>query len=156
MLKKWILNIGVKCYRCVQHCVNAASVGVQGIVLNSQNECLLVEQTYSQGWCLPGGGVKSGETPIQGLKRELLEEVGIEIIGQPTLFQIYHQNCNGIDDYPIVYIVREYKEHYIKLPNLEIQRSCWFKLEHLPIDMNPASHRRLLEISNLCPVQSKW
>lgn len=156
MLKKLILNLAIKGYRCLQHCVNAASVGVQGIVLNSQNECLLVEHTYSQGWCLPGGGVKSNEAPIEGLKRELMEEVGIEITGQPTLFQIYHQNCNGIDDYPILFIVKEYKEHDIKLPNLEIQRSCWFKLDHLPKEINPASHRRLLEISHLCPVHTKW
>lgn len=38
------------------------------------------EQAPNNGsfWCIPGGGLESGEGLLEGLKRELIEETGIE------------------------------------------------------------------------------
>jgi 8-oxo-dGTP diphosphatase len=38
---------------------------------------LVVEQTYREGWHLPGGGVDAGESPRGACEREILEEVGL-------------------------------------------------------------------------------
>lgn len=54
------------------HIVSAA-----GIVLNEKSEILMVN-TYDHGWTFPGGIVEEGESLIEGLKREIFEESGIE------------------------------------------------------------------------------
>ena len=55
-------------------------VGVTGIIFNDQNEVLLFKHTYrSHAWSLPGGYLKSGEHPTEGLEREIKEESNLVI-----------------------------------------------------------------------------
>jgi len=52
-------------------------VGVTGIILNDNKEILLFKHTYrSHSWSLPGGYLKAGEHPREGLEREIKEESG--------------------------------------------------------------------------------
>ncbi len=48
------------------------------IVINDQDEILLVK-TYNQGWVFPGGQVEVGENVIDAVKREVMEETGVDI-----------------------------------------------------------------------------
>lgn len=53
-------------------------VGVTGIIFNEKNEILLFKHTYrTHQWSLPGGYLKSGEHPMEGLEREIKEESGL-------------------------------------------------------------------------------
>lgn len=53
-------------------------VGVTGIIFNEKNEILLFKHTYrAHQWSLPGGYLKSGEHPMEGLEREIKEESGL-------------------------------------------------------------------------------
>jgi len=55
-------------------------VGVTGIIFNRQNKILLFKHTYrSHAWALPGGYLKSGEHPREGLEREIKEESGLVV-----------------------------------------------------------------------------
>ncbi len=49
-------------------------VSLKAIVRNENGEVLVVKEKGSE-WSLPGGGIDHGETPLEGLKRELYEEV---------------------------------------------------------------------------------
>ena len=56
-------------------------VGVGGIVLN-EGKVLLVRRGQQPGygkWSIPGGMVELGETLTEAIRREVLEECGIEI-----------------------------------------------------------------------------
>ena len=54
--------------------------GVTGIILNDQKEILLFKHTYrSHSWSLPGGYLKAGEHPREGLEREIKEESGLVV-----------------------------------------------------------------------------
>jgi 8-oxo-dGTP diphosphatase len=59
-------------------------ISVGAFILNQQKEVLLVKRsvhdTFMPGcWELPGGGTDYGETPQEGVKREIMEECGITI-----------------------------------------------------------------------------
>jgi ADP-ribose pyrophosphatase YjhB (NUDIX family) len=55
-------------------------VGVTGVIFNQKNEILLFKHTYrQQSWSLPGGYLKSGEHPTEGLEREIKEESNLVV-----------------------------------------------------------------------------
>ena len=45
----------------------------------SEDEILLVRNSYKKAFSVPCGGIRRGEQPIEGALRELHEEVGISI-----------------------------------------------------------------------------
>lgn len=56
-------------------------VGAVGAVVNSAGEVLLVEHVFRTDfpWGLPGGWVKAGENPKDAVRREIEEELQIEV-----------------------------------------------------------------------------
>jgi nucleoside triphosphatase len=68
-------------------------VGVVAIITNTKDEILLCKMPVNRGaypgqWALPGGGIEAGEKMWHALKREILEEVGLQIQDiEPFWFQ---------------------------------------------------------------------
>ncbi|MBX3162780.1 MAG: NUDIX hydrolase [Deltaproteobacteria bacterium] len=57
-------------------------VAVGAIVLDAAGKALLVERARAPGaglWTVPGGKVETGETLVQAVVREVLEETGIVV-----------------------------------------------------------------------------
>ncbi len=55
-------------------------IGVTGIIFNDKREILLFKHSYrSHSWSLPGGYMKGGEHPREGLEREIKEESGLVV-----------------------------------------------------------------------------
>ena len=58
-------------------------VNVRGIIVSDQGEIFCQQLTANDGkgrnfWCTPGGGLKCGESLLDGLRREMIEETGVE------------------------------------------------------------------------------
>lgn len=71
-------------------------IGVFGIIKDSKNRVLLCLRNDYDVWNLPGGGLENGETPWQGVIREVKEETGFNV-GIVRLIGIYSKpNKNEI------------------------------------------------------------
>ncbi len=57
---------------------NHYRISVKGIVIDETGRFLLARE-QDGSWELIGGGLHHGEDPIEGLKREVMEETGLEI-----------------------------------------------------------------------------
>jgi ADP-ribose pyrophosphatase YjhB (NUDIX family) len=55
------------------------TIGVFGIIRDEQNRVLLVLRNDYDLWNLPGGGLEKGESPWQGVIREVKEETGLSV-----------------------------------------------------------------------------
>jgi 8-oxo-dGTP pyrophosphatase MutT (NUDIX family) len=85
------------------------TLGVQGIVIKSGTEVLLVRQSYAPGWQFPGGGVDRDEHVINALERELLEEAAVAINGAPRLHGIFANFPKFKGDLIVAYVVEHWR-----------------------------------------------
>lgn len=56
-----------------------ATVSVRGVIQNTNGQVLMVQRSADHDWELPGGRLSRGESPCQGLRREIHEETGLDI-----------------------------------------------------------------------------
>ncbi|RLM50051.1 NUDIX domain-containing protein [Halorubrum sp. Atlit-28R] len=56
-----------------------ATVSVRGVIHNTDGQILVVQRSTDREWELPGGRLSRGESPRQGLRREIREETGLDI-----------------------------------------------------------------------------
>lgn len=61
------------------------TAGALAIIERDDGRWLLVKPAYRKGWALPGGLLDKGEHPEAGVRRELREELGLNVIitGEP-------------------------------------------------------------------------
>jgi 8-oxo-dGTP diphosphatase len=73
------------------------------IFLNSNNEVLLLlrddnsEILYPNMWDIPGGNVENDENPEETVRREMIEEMGLNNLGEISLFKIF--TSENLTDY---------------------------------------------------------
>jgi 8-oxo-dGTP pyrophosphatase MutT (NUDIX family) len=76
--------------------IHFANLAAGVVVIDEDDRVLLVGQhRYALGelsWEIPEGGVPAGETPLDGMKRELLEETGVEAAEWRELGRLHLSN----------------------------------------------------------------
>lgn len=105
-------------------------VSQKAIILNQKNDILLLQRSdkvESGGkWNLPGGGFEEGEQPTDSIKREIVEEVGIEVVDiNPFGFYSFK---NKEDNLIVIYYKSKIPSTDIKL-NWEHESFRWVTRE---------------------------
>jgi 8-oxo-dGTP pyrophosphatase MutT (NUDIX family) len=73
------------------HLGTAPTAGGVALVLDSRGRLLLTLARYRRGWNFPGGFCSPGEDPIEGITRELQEEIGYPVDAPPL--QLVHRSA---------------------------------------------------------------
>jgi ADP-ribose pyrophosphatase YjhB (NUDIX family) len=117
--------------------------GGRVIPQNSLGEILLQERSDFQQWALPGGAPEVGESIEDNLRRELLEELNIQVhsfipIGfssNPEFETITYPNGDRIHNYSLILLSTKWTgDIYI---NAESLQARFFTLNDLPNVMLP-------------------
>jgi 8-oxo-dGTP pyrophosphatase MutT (NUDIX family) len=102
-------------------------------VLTDGDQVLLVRHTYgSRLWDLPGGGRRRGERPVDAARREMHEELGLQIDDWRALGQLLartERHRQTIDVYGA-----ELSSPALELDLGELEIAAWFERERLPLD----------------------
>ena len=134
----------------------AMTLGVRGVVLDGDGKVFLVKHSYVSGWHLPGGGVEVGETFLDALRRELMEEGRIELRGEPVLHGIFLNRHVSRRDHVAVYLIRQFSQDRLPEPNREIIASGFFAASALPDDTTEGTRLRIAEALQGKPLIAIW
>ncbi|PKQ01081.1 MAG: hypothetical protein CVT74_00960 [Alphaproteobacteria bacterium HGW-Alphaproteobacteria-13] len=115
---------------------------VRAVIVNAVGQFLLVRpHGYREGeWSLAGGGVESGETPHQAMRREIAEELGVALeedleqlpIGNRFIYTAEHKARRGLDhdgQEATMFVVRLPVDVPLSLQAEEIVEARWFERE---------------------------
>ena len=96
--------------------------------------------TYSNHWGLVGGKLETGESMLQGISREIREEIGIEKIGKLVPLDQYTSDNNKFVYHTFLCSV---EEEFVPNLNEEHKGYCWVKLEDCPKPIHPGVWKTL-------------
>ena len=122
------------------------TLGVRGVVLDGEGKVFLVRHSYVAGWHLPGGGVEVGETFLEALRRELMEEGRIELTGEPVLHGLFFNGHVSRRDHVAVYVVRQFRQDRLPKPNHEIVECGFYAAGALPAETTRGTRLRIAEV----------
>ncbi|MBW8186397.1 8-oxo-dGTP diphosphatase MutT [Shewanella nanhaiensis] len=116
-----------------------------GVIINDKQEVLLAKRLdhLHQGgkWEFPGGKIELNETVTDALKRELKEEVNLDVASSSPLMEINH-------DYPDKQVLLDIHlvTHFAgKATGLEQQEVCWVPKKELVNYEFPDANKPILD-----------
>ena len=114
------------------------TVSVGAIVTNEEGKVLLLDHVLrpASGWGMPGGFINHDEQPEAAIKRELCEEIGLEI-ESIELLQVRTIKRH------VEILMRARGRGAGKVKSLEIKEVGWFAPDEMPEEMNRAQKQMI-------------
>lgn len=132
------------------------TLGAQGLIVDAEGRVLLVRHSYRPGWHFPGGGVEKNEPVEMALERELKEEAGVTLRGPPQLFGVYANFRHFPNDHVALFVIRDWDQASVPLPNTEIAEQGFFAVDALPGGTHRSVVARLQEVFQGQPRDPLW
>ena len=111
---------------------------VEGVkcVLTTSAQVLLVRHTYgNRAWDLPGGAIKRDERPLTTARREMREELGVDIEDWRSLGQVFANDYHRQD--VMNCFSAELTRPELAFDRGEIAAAGWFARDRLPAELSP-------------------
>lgn len=117
------------------------TVTAGAVVLDGRGRVLLLEHVFrmGSGWGIPGGFINRGEQPEDALRRELREEIGLELERIELAFVRTLKQPSQVE-----IIFRCTPRGQASPQSLEIKHAAWFALDELPLGIE-RDQRRVIE-----------
>lgn len=71
--------------------LNPRKLGAHAVILDEVGRVLVLRSRYANAWMLPGGGLDAREHIDEGVRRECLEELGVEVEVEAFTGMYYHE-----------------------------------------------------------------
>jgi mutator protein MutT len=117
--------------------------GAALLIINQENQLLMIKRTDNKCWGVPGGAMELGENLEDTIKREVKEEIGVdvknlELFGVYSGQELYYKYPNGAEVYnvSVVYIIRNFNEKVTVNPD-EHSEYKYFDVRNLPGEISP-------------------
>jgi 8-oxo-dGTP pyrophosphatase MutT (NUDIX family) len=110
---------------------------VQGVkcALTDGDKVLLVRHTYGHSeWDIPGGGIRRGEEPLAAARREMEEELGVQIDGLRPLGDISLRAYRAHDRIHCFHA--ELGAAKLTIDYGELADARWFARDQLPAELS--------------------
>lgn len=73
-----------------------AAMAAGAVILDGRGRLVVVNPSYKEGWELPGGMAEEGEDPYTTARREILEEIGLDLcLGRLLVVDATTPGCYG-------------------------------------------------------------
>ena len=108
------------------------------ILYDDNNKIFLMESPKWNSWVVPGGKVEYGESEEEALRREMREELGIEITDIVKVGEKIKKPSRDFKDDEMTFIFKDYFARACSTevtPNEEISNYGWFSVEEA-LDLN--------------------
>lgn len=121
---------------------------VVAVIVDSEDQVLLTRRSvppFQGEWVMPGGKIDLGEPIVEALKREVREEVGLEVeVGK--LIDIFEHVTPGSDNYHFIIIYYLCTPLYCDVDHNrdEVEEALWVKRSELGNYKIPAGARFIL------------
>ena len=112
-----------------------------GALIIKDKKLLLVTGYEEKFWWTPGGKIEEGETPEACLKRELFEELGIDLKSMKEFFTMKGSNEALGEEQTVHYYLADYSGDII--PKEEITKTRWFSKQDF-LNKEPRASKKLM------------
>ena len=112
-----------------------------GVIVDDSNRILLLNHVFraGSGWGIPGGFMNKGEQPEDALRREVHEEIGLELESIELVFVRALKRTGQVEIY-----FRASPRGTSEPRSIEIKSASWFALDDLPEGLS-RDQRRIIE-----------
>jgi ADP-ribose pyrophosphatase YjhB (NUDIX family) len=118
-------------------------VGAAALIFDERDRLLLLRRTDNDRWGIPGGAMEPGESLEETVRRETLEETGLEIeamsffdIFSGTKFYYRYPNGNEVYNVTVVYLAKHISG-ILRTDPAEHTEAVYFDLQSIPNELSP-------------------